>query len=184
MIGVGSGDAFEPDSPNFEHQAGSLTSPKMVDMGEFLLALKKAYEDHKIEVIPAWVNNVEAFPSCLASWGSCPTEKDWCSQDDPSCNNFVYQASPASLNGFGIALTSILVIGFVSLSAYVFKCYSDGKQQKRHTSHFAMQPADRIGQVGHREEEFKRIDNGLQSTDGVIQKASFGNGTPLKRGVE
>jgi len=179
MIGVGTGASSEPGAPNFSRQSGSLSGPKIIDEDGFFVALQKEYDEHKVAETPGWVKEGQAIPSCLSEpWGSCPTEKDWCSEMDPSCNESIYQEPAASLNGFGIALTTILVIGFVALGGYVHKQYVVARQQKRYKVHFAKVIADRIGHIGHlsqlepkeMEEEFNRIDGGLTGNDGMIQK--------------
>lgn len=142
------------------------------------MALQKAYDEHKVPT-PDWVKEGQAIPGCLSEpWGSCPTEEDWCKELDPSCTESIYQEPAASLNGFGIALTTIFVVGFVSLGVHIFKKYLFKSQQRRYKVHFAKIMADRIGHVGHlaqldpkeMEEEFKRIDIGLNANDGMIQK--------------
>jgi Ca2+-binding EF-hand superfamily protein len=179
LIGVGTGASNEPGAPNFQRQSGSLSGPKIIGKDNFLPALKKAYEEHKIADTPDWVKRGQAIPSCLSEqWGSCPTDEDWCLAMDPSCNESVYQEPAASLNGFGIALTTILVLGFVSFGGYILKRYLVASQQKRYKLHFAKVIVDRIGHIGHlsqldpkeMEEEFKRIDGGLKGNDGMIQK--------------
>ena len=180
LIGVGTGASASPDSPNFQRQSGSLSGPKLISEDSFLSALKKAYEDHKVADIPAWVTNGEAgIPSCLSEqWGSCPTEQDWCSNMDPSCSVSVYQEPAASLNGFGITLASFLVLSFIVFGGHLLKRHIAAKQLKRCRSHFAKVIAERIGHTGHLsqlgpkelEEEFKRIDIGLKKNDGMIQK--------------
>ena len=177
LIGVGTGASNEPGAPNFQRQSGSLSGPKMSDKESFFLALQQSYDEHKIADIPDWIQKGQAIPSCLAAqWGSCPAEEDWCGQMDPSCNESIYQEPAASLNGFGIALATILVTSFVCLCGYVLKRYLVASQQKRYKIHFAKIMADRLGHQGHLsqldpaelEEEFKRID-GMQD-DGMIQK--------------
>jgi len=178
LIGVGTGASDEPGAPNFKRQAGSLSAPK-INVDELLPALKNAYEEHNIVEIPAWVKNGEEHPNCLAKpWGRCPTENDWCSQLDPSCNVSMYQEPSASLNGVGIALVSVITIGIVSFSFYFFKRYMVANQRKRYTTHFAKQMADHLGHTGsisqldpvELQNEFNRIDGGLQGNDGLIQK--------------
>ena len=50
---------------------------------EFLPALRKAFEDHKVNNVPGWLSvedgDAPALPKCAAEpWGRCPTENEWC----------------------------------------------------------------------------------------------------------
>eukprot|EP00984_Skeletonema_dohrnii_P028050 scaffold17876_cov77-Skeletonema_dohrnii-CCMP3373.AAC.1 len=66
LIGVGTGASNEPGAPNFQRQSGSLSGPKIIGNDNFLPALKKAYEEHKIADTPDWVKRGQAIPSCLS----------------------------------------------------------------------------------------------------------------------
>lgn len=149
LIGVGTGASNEPGAPNFQRQSGSCSGPKMSVKESFFLALQQSYDEHKIADIPDWIQKGQTIPSCLtAQWGTCPAEEDWCGQMDPSCNESIYQEPAASLNGFGIALATILVTSFVGIGGYVLKRYLKASQKKRYKMHFAKIIAERLGHQG------------------------------------
>jgi len=177
IIGAGTGAANDYLE---RRQSGSLSGPKINEGADLFPALEKAYNEHMVPV-PEWVKSGK-LPNCLAEpWGSCPTENDWCSQSDPSCNESIYQEPAPSLNGGGIALVVVLSLLVVVTGVYFFKRHMDEKQRKRYQVHFAAIAVERLGHVGHLaqlephelEKEFMRMDDGLKSKNGMIQKEAL-----------
>jgi len=184
LLGVGSGAVHLPGSANFQRLTTSILSPRIKE-DLFFKELKQAYIDANVAEIPGWLTAGGSMPSCLAApWGICPDESNWCSSgNDPNCSKSIYQEPTVSLTAGGLALVVIVVIIVAVTVSSAINYRIAKKRINRYKTAFAGQMAERVshrasvGQLtpSELEEEFNRIDSGLEGGNGQIEKDELWN---------
>jgi len=168
----------QPSDENFERIVSSSLSSRMPDEASFILALKKAFDDHNVEAsrVPGWVTDKEVLLLSKCIGNTCPDEDYLCSAGkDPNCSVSPYTEPSASLNGTGLAVIIVCVLSLVCAVFYFINRHIVNKQKERYRIRFAEQIVEELGHNGSIEQlscddlakEFRRID---ESGDGMISK--------------
>eukprot|EP00984_Skeletonema_dohrnii_P004665 scaffold1638_cov112-Skeletonema_dohrnii-CCMP3373.AAC.16 len=176
LLATATATKHQPSDENFERIVSSSLSSRMPDESSFMLALKKAFDDHNVEAsrVPGWVTDEEVLPKCIGN--TCPDEDYLCSEGkDPNCSVSPYTEPSASLNGAGFAVIILGVLSVVGVVFYFINRHIVNKQKERYRIRFAEQIAEELGHKGSIEQlscddlakEFHRID---ESGDGSISK--------------